>query len=194
MIAQPDTGPSWAWYLLAGVLLLGSLVAVPAGFIVMLVREDASAVRFTVPGEKQFTIAKPGRYILWNEHETIFNSRTYSSGQKLPDGMRIELIDIAADEALPMQPDLSTTEKRGATERSSIGSFQIERAGDYRFVVEGDFAERIFFFRESLLKLFMPRVARLLAISLLGILASAVIALAVFIRRRSARLAPYVPA
>jgi hypothetical protein len=183
--------PGWVWYLLAGVLFLSSLAAVPGGLLLLLVRENSASFRFTVPGQSEIHIQKAGTYVLWNEHETIHQGRTYSSGEKLPDGMHIELRRAETGAVVEMTPDLTTRERRGKLERNSVGKFQIAAPGKYSIVVEGDFPERVFLLRESLLKTFAPKVFTLIAMSLLGMLVSAILALAVFLRRRSARLTPY---
>ncbi|MCI5223813.1 MAG: hypothetical protein D3924_14355, partial [Candidatus Electrothrix sp. AR4] len=73
--------------IILGVILftLGG-VALPAAILLPLFLGDSIDKQFTIPGSIQVAIEESGHYYLWNEHQTIFNGKTYNRPENLPDG------------------------------------------------------------------------------------------------------------
>lgn len=80
--------------LILGVALfvVGAFV-VPAAVILPLVLSDWSETQFLVPGSAEFLAEEPGRYYLWNDHQTVFEGFSYNRSESLPDGLHIVIED-----------------------------------------------------------------------------------------------------
>ena len=44
-------------------------------------------ITFRAPGSVEVTIEKPGRYYLYNNYSAVFEGRSYSFDEKLPNGL-----------------------------------------------------------------------------------------------------------
>lgn len=106
--------------------------------------------QFIIPGETRVEVAEPGRYYLWNDFETVFEGRSYSSGLALPGGLTISVTPADGSPEIPMQVGMDITENIGGTNRKSIGYFEIPRTGGYDVRVTGTAAPQVFSFGRSI--------------------------------------------
>jgi hypothetical protein len=122
-----------------------------------------------VPGNAGFTAKEPGRYILWNDYQTLYNGRNYNQSQTLPDGMKIRILD-ANGSPLEFVNDGSTGFTSGTDAAKSIGYVEIEQPGTLQIQVSGGTEDRVFSFGRS-------RVLRIVGTILVGIGASVLLGL-----------------
>lgn len=138
--------------LITGVLIfvIGSFV-VPMLLILPLLLNESPNDRFLVPGSKDVTIDKPGRYYLWNDHKTIFQGKSYNKLEGIPDGIEI-LIQYEDGAKLPFTSDTSIYSSSGNSSKQSIGYVELGEPGKISVSIIGDSEERVFSFSKSNLK------------------------------------------
>jgi hypothetical protein len=112
--------------------------------------------QFLVPGTNKVHAKSPGTHYLWHDYETIFNGRSYSQANSLPDGMEITLRDPESGEAMPLVAQTSVHMRSGSSQRQSVGYFELARVGDYQLTVDGAFPPRVFSFGKSIFGEFVP--------------------------------------
>jgi uncharacterized membrane protein len=95
-------------------------------------------VRFLAPGAGSVEVTAPGRYVVWHEHRTTFESRDYRSEPGLPAGANFT---VRGPEGPPvaMGPAGRQSWKSGGVERQAVGSFEAPVAGRYTVVLDGPF-------------------------------------------------------
>lgn len=175
--------PSAGWYGVAfGIFVLFG-IAVPAACVFVLIGSFGGGRQFVVPGKANFVWNETGTYVLWNELSTVYEGRTYSAGETLPDGMVVTITDAADGRALPLTSDQSTTEQSGGESRRSIGTFEIPRAGSYAIEVKGKFPDRIFFVRKSVMGRVFAAIAGMIVSGAVGVLGALILVISVFLRR-----------
>ena len=137
--------PGFAWYALAGTIFLAGL-ALAAILVWRFVASFQPAVWFMAPGEAQLTLSRPGEYILWHEHRTVYQGRTFDVSPRMPDGTRYRVSGPDGDVPL-LQGDGATklqTSNDGREGRSvSVARFEAVHPGSYRVSVEGAFEPRV---------------------------------------------------
>lgn len=141
--------------LIVGIALfvVGAFV-VPLLILVPLVLSDASEAQFLGPGRVEFSAEAPGRYYLWNEHQTIFEGTSYHRSESLPDGLNISIKD-ARGQRLKFTTDTSISSSSGSSAKKSIGYVEVAQPGLVSVNISGDVEPRVFSFAESqLLKVF----------------------------------------
>jgi len=94
--------------------------------------------RFIAPGAGSVEVASPGRYVIWHEHRTTFENRTYRSEAGLPAGASFTVRGPEGP-PLPVSPAGRQTWKGGDVERQAVGRFQAPVAGRYTVVLDGAF-------------------------------------------------------
>lgn len=182
-VSGTKSRPGRIWYVIPLLLAVASLVPVPLAIWNVAQDKSVLAVEFIIPGQKEFEIQTPGKYVLWNESATIFAGQTFSSSAALPGGMHIQLLELKTMAPVPMTPDLSTTFTSGSTARNSVGTFEITNPGKYRISVDGQFPQRVFYFRESMMR--QARVIlRAVILMVSGLLGAVLLWIAIFLVRR----------
>jgi uncharacterized membrane protein len=136
--------PGLGWYALAGSVFIAGLAL--GGFLVWrFVVAFEPATTFVAPGAVKLSLTTPGEYILWHEHRTLYNGRTFDLPGQMPDGTRYRAqgpdgeIAIAANASMKMEA--STEGRKGSS--VSVAQFQVPRPGAYVVAVEGDFEPRV---------------------------------------------------
>src|SRR5574341_2592766 len=138
---QARSVPGTGWYVAAGAAALagiGGAAAMVASFIF----STGEPARFLAPGRGQLEVPAPARYILWHEHRTVFENRTYQSEPELPGGVRFTI--LAPDgSAVPLEPAGSQTWSSGDVQRRAVGQFEARVPGRYTIALQGDFARLV---------------------------------------------------
>jgi len=133
--------PGSGWYVLAGALAVGGILAA-AGMVAWLVLAWEDGVQFLAPG-RQALMLKAGNHVIWNDHVTVFEGRSYRSSRELPGGVQVTVTDSGgADVALRSASGMSY--KGSSTERVAVMQFDVPRPGRYEIAVRGDFQPRVF--------------------------------------------------
>ena len=181
------SNPSKAWYFVAGVLFIFCGLGSPVLFVAFLLTSFGSGQQFQVPGATTIDVSKPGTYVLWYNHATFFEGRAYNFSDSLPNGLHVRIEERATGREVPMTQGLGGSESSGSEKRSSVGDFEAARPGSYRIEVTGDFEQRVFSVRRSLMSRTLLGIVGLIAMEILGWIVAPLTAVMVFIRRRRAR-------
>lgn len=130
-----------------GVLFVLGAFVVPLLVVLPLILRSSNAVQFKIPGTIEATVAKPGRYYLWNDFRTIYEGKSYDRSESIPDGIEIRIHD-SKGELLPFVASTSISSSAGAGSKTSIGYLEVENPGKVKIEVSGGNEERIFSFSE----------------------------------------------
>ncbi|HEY4414965.1 MAG TPA: hypothetical protein VGO57_04655 [Verrucomicrobiae bacterium] len=137
----------------AGLFLFGAFV-VPLLFILPLILGKSDETQFKVPGTREVTVKKPGRYYLWNDYQVVFDGKSYDRSKNIPDGMEIHVQDVSGA-PLTLISSTSITISDNGSAQNSIGYVEIKNAGPVKITVTGGGEDRIFSFKPSaMLKVF----------------------------------------
>ena len=175
--------PGSGWYVFAGALALSGVLAA-AAMGAWLVATWEEGVQFLAPGRQALTL-KPGKHVVWNDHVTVFEGRTYHSSKELPGGVQVAV--TGSDGAVPLRGASGATYKGWNTERIAVMQFDITRPGRYEIAVQGDFPPRVFSVGPDHVGAVLWTVFGAVAVLFLGTGAGIGIAAWAFIRREQAR-------
>src|SRR5262245_1072352 len=180
----PARTPGKGWYVLAGAVALAGFLAA-AGVVVSLIFHYDEGVQFVAPGSKTLDLAK-GRHVVWNDHVTVFEGRSYDSSKNLPDGAQITVTD-SGGAVVVLRRTSGSTIRGGGTERVSVLEFEVTRPGRHEIVVRGNFPPRILSVGPNVAWLLLCSIFGAIGLILLGTGAGVAIAAWAFIRREQAR-------
>jgi uncharacterized membrane protein len=183
-MAAPARTPGKGWYVLAGAAALAGFLAA-AGVIASLIFHYDEGVQFLAPGSKTLDLAK-GRHVVWNDHVTVFEGRSYDSSKNLPDGTQITVTD-ASGVTVALRRTSGSTFRGGGTERVSVLEFEVTQPGRHEITVRGDFPRRVLSVGPDLVWLLLCSIFGAIGLLLLGTGAGVAIAAWAFIRREQAR-------
>jgi len=140
-VVVPPRIPGLGWYALAGAVFLAGL-AIAAVLVWRFVAAFEPAARFLAPGEAQVSIATAGDYIVWHEHRTVYQGRSFNVQAAMPDGTRYR---VQAPDGTPIavEPHSGMTSEGGDGRSVSVAHFQTPISGTYRVSVEGGFDPRV---------------------------------------------------
>src|SRR5258705_12453255 len=96
---QAETRPGRFGYFAAGAIVIAGIAGAVA-LVFQLMSVIGEAQQFLAPGKHAFTVDHPGKHVVWNDHRTVFQGRTYDLPERLPEGMRIEVIETASKKSL----------------------------------------------------------------------------------------------
>jgi uncharacterized membrane protein len=130
-----------AWYALAAVVFLVG-VALAATLVWRFTTAFEAPTRFLAPGAAEVSIAQPGEYIVWHEHRTVYQGRTFNVAPAMPDGTRYR-IEAPDRRSLRVESHSGMSSEAGAERSVSVARFQAPVAGTYRVAVEGSFDARV---------------------------------------------------
>ncbi len=130
-----------------GILFVAGMI-LPFLFIVPLFFQNDD-ITFRVPGSVEIYIEEPGRYYLWNNYSTVFESRSYSFDKELPHGLSFSLIEKDSGSTIPMKSDSSISSESGNQKKSAIGYYELANPGEYTLSVSGNTENRVFSFGKS---------------------------------------------
>ncbi|MEM7791760.1 MAG: hypothetical protein AAF546_10190 [Verrucomicrobiota bacterium] len=142
--------------LITGIALfiLGGFV-VPFSLILPLFLNESSSEQFVIPGSHQVIVEKPGRYYLWNDFQTVYDGKSFSRSEHIPDGL-VFIVTDDAGKTLPFNSNTSTSSSSGSSSKKSIGYVEVSAPGKLTVSVTGDTEERVFSFSQSIFpKLFL---------------------------------------
>ena len=123
------------WFVAAGLVALAGIV-VATLLILRFVSVYERPARFLAPGTTSVEIGRPGRYIVWHEHSTVFDGRIFELPEKLPHGVQLE-VRAPDGRALHAEP-ASMSAKWGSVKRAAIVSFEASSPGRYTVSAQGD--------------------------------------------------------
>jgi len=131
------------WYAAAGALALAG-TAGAAALVVWLLQTLGTDPQFLVPGRLSLALEQAGRVVIWHDHRTFFQGRSYEAPQTLPEGLRIRAIEEASGRELEVGASTAASTESGSSRRVAVAQFRAEQPGRYLVVVEGAFAPRVF--------------------------------------------------
>ena len=137
--------PGLWWYTLAGTVFLAGL-AIAAALVWRFVANFEPATRFLAPGEVRLSLARSGEYLIWHEHRTDYEGRTFDLPPRMPDGTRYRVRGPGGEVVLPSgeSPVKLEATYEGRDHRSMVvGSFEVAQPGLYVVAVEGAFEPRV---------------------------------------------------
>jgi uncharacterized membrane protein len=175
--------PGSGWYILAGALAVAGVLAA-AGMSARLVLTWEDSVQFLAPGRQALTL-KAGNHVVWNDHVTVFEGRTFKSEKALPDGVQVTVTGSSGPIAL--RAASGGTYKGLSTERVAVMQFDIAQPGRYEIAVRGNFPPRVFSVGPDHVSAVLWTVFGAIAALFVGWGAGIGIAAWAFIRREQAR-------
>jgi uncharacterized membrane protein len=175
--------PGIGWYILAGALAVAGVLAA-AGMSARLVLTWEDSVQFLAPGRQALTL-KAGNHVVWNDHVTVFEGRTFKSEKALPDGVQVTVTGSSGPIAL--RAASGGTYKGLSTERVAVMQFDIAQPGRYEIAVRGNFPPRVFSVGPDHVSAVLWTVFGAIAALFVGWGAGIGIAAWAFIRREQAR-------
>ncbi len=136
--------------LITGIILfiLGGFV-IPFLLILPLFLNQSANKQFLIPGSREVTVEKPGRYYLWNDFQTVYNGKSFSRSETIPDGLEIAVTDDTG-KILAFNSDTSTSSSSGSSSKNSIGYVEVSNPSTLLISVSGDSEERVFSFAQSI--------------------------------------------
>ena len=176
--------PGSGWYFAAGVLAVGGVLAA-AGMVAWLVLTWEDGVQFIAPGRQALAL-KAGNHVVWNDHVTVFEGRSYRSSRELPAGLQVTVADSSGSN-LALRSASGMSYKGMSTERVAVMQFDVARPGRYEIEVRGDFPPRIISVGPDHAAAVLWTVFGAIAALFVGWGAGIGIAAWVFIRREQAR-------
>ena len=176
--------PGKGWYVLAGAAALAGFLAA-AALVASLVLHYDGGTQFVAPGSKTLDLRK-GRQVIWNDHVTVFEGRSYDSSRNLPDGLQITVTD-GSGRSVTLRGTTGATVKGGGTERVAVMDFEVLQPGRYTITARGDFPPRVLSVGPEVVWLVMGSIFGAIGLVLLGTGAGVAIAAWAFIRREQAR-------
>ena len=176
--------PGSGWYILAGAMALCGVLAA-AGLIAWLVLTWEEGTQFVVPGRQALEL-NPGKHVVWNDHVTVFEGRSYQSSKELPDGVQVTVTD-GGGASVVLRRASGATYKGSNTERVAVMKFEIARPGRYEIAVRGDLQPRVFSVGPDHTGALLWTIFGAIALAFLGLGTGIGIAAWVFIQREQAR-------
>jgi uncharacterized membrane protein len=131
------------WYAAAGALALAGTAGAVA-LVVWLLQTLGTDPQFLAPGRLSLAVERSGKVVIWHDHRTFFQGRSYETPPALPAGVRIRAIEEASGRELDVAATLGASAESGATRRVAVAQFLAERPGRYLILAEGEFAPRVF--------------------------------------------------
>jgi len=182
--------PGKGGYAIAGAIAVSTVAAV-AGVAAWLFFEATGAEQFLAPGRHAIQLAKPGSYLVWNDHRTVFQGSSYDVSKHLPQGARISVIDKTDGKELAVGSYSGATSTAGGTESVAVAQFSVQRPGPYELAIEGDFPPRVFSVGRNFIWQLIGGIFGAIALLLAGFGAAiAVAAWTYFVREEALRATP----
>jgi uncharacterized membrane protein len=175
--------PGSGWYVLAGALVLSGVLAA-AGMAARLVANWEESTQFLVPGRAVLDLGA-GNHVVWNDHVTVFEGRSYQSSRTLPDGVRVAVTGSGGGIAL--RSASGATYKGSNTEQVAVMQFDVPQPGRYEIAVEGDFQPRVFSVGPDHVSAVLWTVFGAIAALFVGVGAGIGVAAWAFLQREQAR-------
>jgi uncharacterized membrane protein len=177
-----DTRPGRFGYFAAATIVIAAIAAAVA-LVFNLFSVIGEAQQFLAPGKLVFDVARPGKHLVWNDHRTVFQGRTYDLPEQLPDGLRIRVTETASGKPLEVRSSRGASSKTAEAERVSIASFEAAAPGRHEIVVEGGFDPRVFSVGPNILPQLFMTIGGVIGAVLLGLTAAVALCVWTYMRR-----------
>lgn len=90
-------------------------------------------IQMTAPGTKDLELQVVGEYTIFYENLSVVGGRLYSTGDAVPSGLEIEVVDLSSGEKVDLRsPKGSSSYSFGGRSGRSIAAFAIDHPGVYR--------------------------------------------------------------
>lgn len=103
-------------------------------------------IQFLIPGTVEVKVEEEGKYYLWHDYQTVYQGKTYSKPEEVPDNLTISLKTKDGSLHFNIIGKTSITMSFNSTSKKSIGYFNITHPGDYILEVQGESEPRVFSF------------------------------------------------
>jgi uncharacterized membrane protein len=172
--------PGVGWYAAAGAILLAG-VALAAALIWRFVVGFEEPARFLAPGSAQVTVAALGEYIIWHEHRTVHEGRSFDIPAAMPDGARYR-VEAPDGRTLTVEPYGSMSSEGSAGRSVSVARFETTQPGVHRVAVEGAFEPRVIAVGPNRLWPILKLVGEVFIVLVIGLGAASAVGLYGFLR------------
>lgn len=137
--------PSGWWYVAGALCIVAGIVAgiatAAVGFVRALDRSERFA-RFVSPTAPEdpgrFELSKPGKYVVYYEHESVVDGRTYSTSSDAPAGLDVRITDDSGGSVAVDRYTSDFTFSRNGTVGTAVYTFEALRAGRYSIAISAD--------------------------------------------------------
>lgn len=184
--------PAVGWYIAAGMLALAG-IALAVLIVWREVAGLADPVKILVPGSGVVQVDKPGPHVIWHEHRTVFEGRSYDVPERLPDGVQFR-VSAPDGSPVPVRPSSSGTMSSGSVERTAAAEFEAPVAGRYSIAVQGPSAPRIVSVGPDYFWPLFKSIGAAFAAAVAGIGAGIALGLYAFLKQVPGSPTPTVPA
>ena len=176
--------PGAGWYAAAGAAAFAGIAAA-VGIVVGFGLSFGDPTRFLAPGKANVEVGSPGHYMLWHEHRTVFENRSFRTDPKLPGGARITIL---APDGAPLRLEAAGTQtwNQGDTERTAVGRFEARVPGRYAVILDGEFSPRVFAVAREFLWRLLAVIGGAIAVGVGGVATGIALAVYAFARRAEA--------
>ena len=133
------------------VLFIVGAFVIPLAVVLPIVigLSNSDEKQFIIPGDTQTTIEKPGRYYLWNDHQTIFKGKSYNRSESIPDGIEIKITNVETGKLFDFVSDASMSSTSGNSSKNTIGYIEVSSPCTVDIKITGGEEERVFSLSES---------------------------------------------
>jgi uncharacterized membrane protein len=129
------------WYALAGAIFLAGL-SIAAVLVWRFVAAYEPPSRFLAPGEVRVSLAASGDYIIWHEHRTVYEGRSFDVPPAMPGGTRYR-VQAPDGKPIAVEPFAGMTSEAAEGRSVSVAHFEAPLGGLYRVAVEGPTEPRV---------------------------------------------------
>ncbi len=194
-MSETRVKPSGWYYVLAGMVLVGSIT----GFVLFLVSGltglSDSLTQIVVPGERELTLKEAGDHTVFHEYRSVVGNKVYSTGKGGSSGLRCTLRSKATGREIPLSPSsMNSTYSMGSRSGASIFDFSIDSPGDYLFAAQyppgQDGPETVLSVAQGFVKKLMVTILGGLGMMFGGLGLATAIAVITFVKRRRSRRLP----
>ncbi len=124
--------PGRKWYWLAGAIAIVGVGAFAYFLFSRIGGMGADLTQMLAPGKAEIVLAEPGTYMIFHEHESVFQERHYSSAAVVS-GLRVRVVSV--DSGTPLKVvavDMDANYTLEGRSGVAILEFEIVRPGPYR--------------------------------------------------------------
>jgi hypothetical protein len=131
LVNSSELKPSRAYYALAACIFIGGIGMFGVTLWKGLSGMGAKLQQIVAPGRSDITLAAPGDYTIFYEHDSVVGNRVYSTGEGVP-GLECTLASKATGAQVSLQRSgANTTYSFGGRSGKSVFDFHIDQPGVY---------------------------------------------------------------
>ncbi len=125
-------GPSRFFYVIGALVIVAGFVVGVRAFVKDISTVGTWLTRVTVPGTGEMTLAEPGKYTVYHEHQSVVDGTPHSSHGASPGALEYVLRNKATGTEVPLTvPSSDETYNFGARSGVAVMVFTISEPGDY---------------------------------------------------------------